>query len=87
MDNIRLFAKNEKELVNIIQAMGIYTEEVGMEFGTEKCAMIITKKRKTTSDGWNKTTKWRKKPNSRRKGSLKYLGILEADTIKQVKIK
>ena len=41
MDDIKLFAKNEKELE--IQAVRIYSEDIEMEFGIEKCAMLIIK--------------------------------------------
>ena len=39
-------AKNEKELETIIQAMGIDSEDIGMEFDIGKCAMLIMKSRK-----------------------------------------
>ena len=35
MDNIKLFAKNEKELEILIQAVRIYSEDIGMEFNIE----------------------------------------------------
>ena len=35
MDDIKLFAKNEKELETLIQTMRIYSEDIGMEFGIE----------------------------------------------------
>ena len=41
-------------------------------------------KQKTTNEGRNRTTKSRKKQNVRRNGNLQ---ILEADTIKQAKMK
>ena len=43
MNNIKLFAKNEKELEILIQAVRIYSEDIGMEFAIEKCAMLIMK--------------------------------------------
>ena len=43
MDDIKLFAKNEKELETLIQAVRIYSEDKGMEFAREKCAMLIMK--------------------------------------------
>ena len=43
MDNIKLFAKIEKELENLIQVVRIYSDDIGMEFGIEKCAMLIRK--------------------------------------------
>ena len=41
MDDIKLFAKNEKELETLIQAVRIYKEDIGMDFGIEKWAMLI----------------------------------------------
>ena len=36
MDNIKIFAKNEKELETSIQTIRIYSKDVGMEVGIEK---------------------------------------------------
>ena len=33
------FSKNEKELETLIQTVRIYSQDKGMEFGIEKCAM------------------------------------------------
>ena len=46
MDDIKLFAKNKKELETLIQAVKIYSQDRGMEFGKEKCTMLIMKSRK-----------------------------------------
>ncbi len=35
MDDIKLFAKNEKELETLIHAVRIYSQDIGMEFGIE----------------------------------------------------
>ena len=43
MDYIKLFAKNETELEPLIQAVRIYNQDIGMEYGIEKCAMLIRK--------------------------------------------
>ena len=43
MDDIKLFAKNEKELKTLIQAVRIYSQNIGMEFGIEKCTTLIMK--------------------------------------------
>ena len=42
-----LISKNEKELENLIQAVRIYSENIEMEFGIEKCVML---KRKAEND-------------------------------------
>ena len=43
VDDIRHFVKNEKELEALIQAVKIYSEDIGMEFAIEKCTMLIMK--------------------------------------------
>ena len=43
MDDIKLFAKNEKEIETIIHSVRIYSQEIKMEFGTEKYAIIVMK--------------------------------------------
>ena len=74
----------EKELETLIHAVRIYSQDIGMEFGIEKCAMKSGKRHMT--DGMEL-------PNHDRIRTLeenetyKYLGILEANTIKQVQMK
>ena len=61
MDNIKLFAKNEKELEALKQIVRIYSQDIGMEFGIEKCAMLIMKSRKQhMSDGMEQPTQKKK---------------------------
>ena len=52
MDDINIFAKNEKELETLIHTVRIYSRDIGMEFGIEKCAMLVIKSGKRhLSDG------------------------------------
>ena len=43
MDDNKLLDKNEKELETLIQALRIYSQDIGMEFGIENCATLIMK--------------------------------------------
>ena len=43
MDDIKLFAKNKKLLETLIHAVRIYSQDLGIEFGIEKCAMLLMK--------------------------------------------
>ena len=43
MDDIKLFAKNEKEQETLIHTVRIYSQDIGIEFGIEKCAMLVVK--------------------------------------------
>ena len=87
MDDIKLFAQNEKELETLIHTIRIYSQDIGMEFGIEKCALLVMK------SGKRHLTDGIELPNQDKIRTLaenetyKYLGILEADTIKQVKMK
>ena len=72
-DDIFFFAKNEKELENLIQIMGIYSQDTGMEFRREKLHYANNEKWKTTQDGRNRTTKSSSNQNARSKGNLQIL--------------
>ena len=43
IDDIKLFAKNEKELETLVQAVIIYSQDIGMEFSIEKWTTLIMK--------------------------------------------
>ena len=87
MDDIKLFAKNEKELETLIQAVRIYSQDIGMEFGIEKCAMLVMKSGKRhMTDGIELPNQDRMR-TLEKKETYKYLRILEAETIKQVQMK
>ena len=55
MDDIKLLAKNEKELETLIQTVRIYSQDIAMEFGIMRHA--CNEKWKTTNDGRNPTSK------------------------------
>ena len=87
MVDIKLFAKNQKELETLIHAVRIYSHDIKMEFGKEKCAMLVMK------SGKRHPTYRMELPNQDKirmlgeKENYKYLGISKADTIKQVDTK
>ena len=43
MNDIKLFAKNEKELETLIQTFRLYSQDIGIEFGIDECAMLVMK--------------------------------------------
>ena len=87
MDDIKLFAKNEKELETLIHAVRIYSQDIGMAFGIEKSAMLIMKSGKRHITDGMELPNHDKIRTFGEKETYKYLGILEADTIKQVEMK
>ena len=68
IDDIKLFAKNEKEWETLIQAVSLYSR-----FGMCFCD---NEKRKMTNDGKNSTTKSKK--NALRKRNLQILGHIKS---------
>ena len=87
MDDIKLFAKNEKEQETLIQAVRMYSQDIGMEFGLEKYAMFVMKSGKRhITDGMERPNQDKIRTLGENK-TYKYLGISEADTIKQVEMK
>ena len=84
MDDIKLVVKNEKELEPLVR---IYNQDIGMEFGIEKGAMLVMK------SGKRHLTDVMERPSQNKirmlgeKEAYKYLSTLEADTITQVKMK
>ena len=76
MDDFKLFAKNEKELESLIHRVRIYSRDIGMEFGIEKCAMLVMKSgKRQLTDGMELSNKDKIK-NARRKRNLQILGHL-----------
>ena len=84
MDNIKLFAKNKKGLETRIQTGRIYSQDIGMEFGIEKCTMRVMKNGKRHMMERVKLPNQDKIRTLSEKETNKYL---EVDTIKQVEMK
>ena len=86
MDDIKLFANNEKEQETLIHTVRIFSQDIRMEFGIEKCALLVMKSGKHLTDGIELPNQDKIRTLAENK-TYKYLGILEADTIKQVETK
>ena len=79
MDDLKLYASNEKSLEALIETVLVFSNGIGMEYGVEKCAVLTVKKWKmANSHGMallNKTTIERLKEGD----NYKYLGVMLAD--------
>ena len=72
MDDIKLLSNNEKELEKLIQTVRIYSQDIGLEFGIERCTMQVIKSGKRhMTVGVELPSSNR---NARRKGNLQILG-------------
>ena len=46
MDDLKLYSRNEKGLDSLVQTIRVFREDIGTEFGIEKCAMLVIEKEK-----------------------------------------
>ena len=87
MDYMKLFANIEKKLEILIHAVRIYSQDIGVEFGIEKCTMLVVKSWKRHLTDEIELLNQQKNRTLGEKETSKYLGILKANTIKQVDMK
>ena len=79
MDHLKLYSRNEKELGSLLQAIRIFSKDIGMEFVIEKCAMLVTEKGKIVKSVGIELPDVKVIKSLQEGESDKYLGILEAD--------
>ena len=82
MDDLKLYGENEKALDSLVQTVRIFTSDIRMEFGIEKCATMIQKRGKVVrSEGIKLPDEKVIKSLQDNKG-YKYLGILQVDRVR-----
>ena len=83
MDDLKLFGKNKNELESLVQTVRIFTQDVRMKFGLQKCATIIMKRGKREEDD-GVTLPDGEMMKDLGQDDYKYLGVLEANEIKMI---
>ena len=87
MHDLKLFAISEKALNSLVQTVRVVSEDTGMKFGIEKCAMLELKRGNIIkSDGIVLPDDTVIKAMNEG-DSYKYLGIMEADQILRKEMK
>ena len=76
----------KKRLETQIQTIRIYSQVIGLEFRIEKCTTLMMKSRKRKIMEGIELPNQERIRTLRERENYKYLGILEADTIKQVEM-
>ena len=79
MDDLKLYSRNEKELDSLVLTIHIFSEDIGMEFGIEKCAMLVTEKGKIVKSVGIELPDSNVIKSLQEGESYKYLGILQAE--------
>ena len=44
MDDLKLYSHNEKRLDSLVQTIHAFSQDIGMGFSIDKCAMLVTEK-------------------------------------------
>ena len=79
MDDLKLYVKTPNQLDSPIQTVRIFSNDIGMKFGIEKCAVLIIKRGKMTeSEGITLPDDTNIRSLKEGEG-YKYLGVLKAD--------
>ena len=79
MDELKLYSRSEKGLNSLVQTVCVFSEDIGMEFGVEKCTMLIMEKGKIVKSVGIELPDGKVIKSLHDGESYKYLGILEAD--------
>ena len=77
--DLKLHSKSEKSLDSPIQPVRIFSEDIRMQFGINKCAMLLMKKGKIVSPDGVKLTNDKVIKLLEEGESYSYLAVLEAD--------
>ena len=81
MDDLKLYSQSEKGLDSLVQTVRVFSEDIGMEFRIEKCAMLVIEKGKIVKSLGIELPDGKVIESLQEGESYKYLGILEADKL------
>ena len=87
MDHLKLYCRSEKVLDSLVQTVRVFSEDIGMEFGIEECAMLVMEKGKIVKSVGMELPNVKVIKSLQEGESYKYLGILEADEFLEENIK
>ena len=87
MDDLKLYAKNEKELDTLVQTVRIFSEDIGMEFGIQKCAMVKLIRGQIVESSGIALPNGAEIRSLEQSEEYKYLGILQSDDTKNKEMK
>ena len=79
MDDLKLYSRSEKGLGSLVQTVRVFSEDIRMEFGTEKCTMLVIEKGKIVKSVVIELPDGKVIKSLQKGESFKSLGILEAD--------
>ena len=46
LNDLKLFSKSKKQIYSLVQTVHIFSQNIGMQFGTKKCGVLIMERGK-----------------------------------------
>ena len=87
MDDLKFYSQSEKGLDSLVQTVHAFSEDIGMEFGIEKCTMLVMEKGKIVKSVGVELPVGQVIKSLQEGERYKYLGILQADKFLEEKMK
>ena len=87
MDDLKLYSQSEKGLDLLVLTVCVFSEDIGIEFGLEKCTMLVMEKGKIVKPVGIELPDGKVVKSLQEGEGYKYLGILEADKFLEEKTK
>ena len=84
MDDLKLYAKDIRQLDSLVQTVRIFSNDIGMEFGIQKCAMLELKRGKMIQSNGLDLPEEQKLTSLEDGEGNRYLGILESVEMKDI---
>ena len=87
MDDLKLYGKSERQVDTLVNTVRVVSQDIGMEFGINKCAVLNTKRGKFHNCEGIKLPDGQSIKGLDEGDGYKYLGMLEADEVKHTNMK
>ena len=87
MDDLKLYGKGSAEIESLTKTVFEYSDDIGMEFGISKCATMVMKRGKMVESDGVILPDGQVVTGLKLEDSYKYLGMLEADSIRHTEMK
>ena len=82
-----MYSRREKGLNSLVQTVRVFSQDIGMEFGIEKCAILVMEKGKIVKSVGIELSDGKVIKSLQEGESYKYLGLLEAEKFLEDKMK
>ena len=87
MDDLKLYNGSEKGVDSLVQTVRVFSEDIGMEFGIDKCALLVVEKGEIVKSVGIELPDGKVIKSLQEGESYKYLAILEAYKFLEEKMK